>query len=507
MNAHARRGQSLIELVIAITIGVLFITAGIGVITLSLRIDFQNKFSQTAGELTQEVIERVSTFANADWHNIDLAPRQTPLHLTENAGFFSLGTASTTVVIDDLTYETSFVIETVCRDNQDSFVSCPAGTEDPTTLAIHAATSWQQSGETSYLRLTHYLTRNRDRVWLQSDWSTGSSTWDGSTPFTTATMSGGYFSNATNTAWSTAGQLTIADLSKNLRTTSGNGIDPTYRYAWNDVVGWFDFRATNTVFVGSTITGYARSTQVGDLALDCATTPNGNICNSSTFNVAQDANGILDGYGWNDTLGWISFNCSNSNNCATAAPCPTTNPSCTGANGVDYNVRIDGAGNFFGWAWNDVVGWVSFNCDHSQDTVPGINYCATGGNGTSVDYSVKTGGSQVSWAELSSIAFDTERALGAGFNTIMWQGSMPTDTIVKFQIAGSDSDTQGPWDFVGPDGTSGTYYQPTGPNVPLRINRTILNNKRYVAYRIILESDPSQSLSPQVDDVILNWSH
>lgn len=502
-----QRGQSLIELVVGIGIGVLFITAAIGIITVSLRLDFQNKFSQTATELAQEAVEQVSTYTNNSWDNLDLLARDTPLHLKQSAGFLTWDSGSSSVTIDNVNYDTSFEIENVCRDSQDAFVDCPSGTPDPSTLKITAATQWSQAGSFPEIRLSHYVARIRDRLWLQNDWSSGSS----SLPFNyfdSSTMNQGWFKNATNTQWTVANQLTIFDTTKNLQTTGANGIDPTYRWAWNDVAGWFDFRITNTVLVGSTITGYANSNS-GYIALDCATSPNGNICGSSNFAVAKSTSGtsagILSGYAWNDAIGWISFNCDHSGDpVAGSNQCATLGINPTGS--ADYYVRLDSNGIFWGWAWNDIVGWISFNCDHSNDTPAtqppdNANTC---GNSS---YELRIGPSQVAWAELESIPFNTERVNGAGYNTIMWNGTLPSDTNVKFQIADADTTQTGPWNFYGPDGTVNSYYQPPGPGVQMRINRNVINNKKYVVYRIILESDPGQALSPTVNAVIINWSH
>jgi hypothetical protein len=264
--------------------------------------------------------------------------------------------------------------------------------------------------------------------------------------------------------------------------------------------------------VGSTITGYAQHLNgvtglptLGDMALDCATSPNGNICASSNFKVNQDVNGVLDGYAWDDSIGWISFNCSNQNQCATTAPCPTTNPTCTApTGGVDYNVRI-ASGVFYGWAWNDIIGWISFNCDHSADipaTPPPNNTNSCGQS----NYYVKTGSSQVAWGEVESVPFDTLRAQGAGFNTIVWEGIAPSGTNVKFQIAANDNPSN-PINFVGPDGTANSYYQPTGPGIQMRLSRSVHNNQKYMYYRAILESDPGLQFSPTITKIVLNWSH
>ena len=49
---------------------------------------------------------------------------------------------------------------------------------------------------------------------------------------------------------------------------AATNIDSTYRYAWNDVIGWVDFYTTGNINVSSTqLTGYA-SSSIGFIALD-----------------------------------------------------------------------------------------------------------------------------------------------------------------------------------------------------------------------------------------------
>ena len=258
---------------------------------------------------------------------------------------------------------------------------------------------------------------------------------------------------------------------------AATNIDATYKWAWNDTIGWIDFYSTGNVNVSSTqLSGYA-SSSVGFIALDCATSPNGDICATSNFKVSNDGNGNLTGWAYNDAIGWISFD------------------SGTASSSYAYQVTVNtSTGDFSGWAWNDIVGWISFNCLQP-------NICATS------NYKVKT-----SWvvlgaltADLTSSVFDTGVSTGVAINTIMWQGNLPTDTGVKFQISSSASST-GPWSYFGPDGSNTTYYQPTGDNVPSQINLAYHNNHRYFRYKIFLTSNAGQTLSPRVDDVIINWS-
>lgn len=265
------------------------------------------------------------------------------------------------------------------------------------------------------------------------------------------------------------------------RASAATNINSVDRWAWNDAIGWIDFYTANTVTVTNTkIEGYA-SSQVGYISFDCATGPAGSNC-AVPYNVVNDDIGNLSGWAWNDNIGWISFDCQNTGSCAS----------------TNYKVTIS-AGEFNGWAWNDAIGWISFNCGNDHDPVtPGIQpYC------DNIDYKVKT-----TWgpptpvdASLTSSIFDTRITQGAAINTIMWQGAL-NDGEVKFQIASSNN-SLGPWDFIGADGSGTTFYQSAGPDVSIKINLAHHNNKRYVRYKVFLKTN---TFSPQVDDIIINWS-
>lgn len=262
-----------------------------------------------------------------------------------------------------------------------------------------------------------------------------------------------------------------------------------HHWAWNDNIGWIDFYVTNNVNVyGDRLEGYATSS-VGYIALNCNSTPNGNICGSYTFKVSNDGNGNLTGWAWNDAIGWISFD------------------SATPGSPYAYQVTINTSnGSFSGWAWNDIIGWISFNCNNS-----GIGDTCGVSN-----YDVKTDWrNQSASADLTSSVFDTGVSAGVTLNSIMWQGNKPSGTNVKFQIASSNCSngatnpptcSTGSWSYLGPDGSGSTYYTPSDANVPVPINLAQHNNKRYFRYRIFMESDAGQSASPRVDDVIINWS-
>lgn len=263
-----------------------------------------------------------------------------------------------------------------------------------------------------------------------------------------------------------------ASASTNINSTT------TEHWAWNDLIGWVNFYNTNSITVSAQeLTGYA-SSSAGDISLDCATTRNGNICGQSNYGVTNDGAGNLSGWAWNDQYGWISFDCNNVN----PIDCQTSN----------YRVRIDNTnGVFSNYAWNSIIGWISFNClDYGCGPTP---------------YSVVTSWMPVfTSGYLDSTTFDTGVALGSQLNSVLWHGSQPPGTAVRFQFA-TGNVSSGPWIFVGSDGTSNTYYS-TGPDASLLLGYTAHNNARYFRYRVILLSSAVQTLSPRVDDVIVNWS-
>jgi N-acetylneuraminic acid mutarotase len=112
---------------------------------------------------------------------------------------------------------------------------------------------------------------------------------------------------------------------------------------------------------------------------------------------------------------------------------------------------------------------------------------------------------------LDSTTYDTGVAGGAELNSIIWQGSQPAGTSVSFQLAVSNS-SGGPWNFIGPDGTASTYFSVNpGVSIPLvhtdkTIGYSIFSGYRYFRYRATLQSNPAQTLSPLVNNVIVNWS-
>ena len=206
--------------------------------------------------------------------------------------------------------------------------------------------------------------------------------------------------------------------------------------------------------------------------------------NSTSYQILNDGAGDLSGWAWNDSIGWISF-CGGQS----TSTCPGSR---------NYQVTIDSGGNFQGWAWNDQVGWIDFNCDN--DTGSG-GICGTSNFEVKTTWTPPAASSTA--GSLDSTTFDTSVASGAQLNSIMWQGTPVSSSTVQFQLAVSNS-SSGPWSYAGSDGTSNTYYTPSGAGNAINLSYSTFNNYRYFRYRIFIT--PASGQSSQVNDVIVNWS-
>jgi len=473
MDKYYTKGQSLMEIVISLTIGAILIAAGTATIIPTLRSNVESKNIQIANSLGQEYNDALQNLAESNWQNIYAPPAvkgaSSQFYLKLVGDGYQIFSGATSSINEGVIFTRYFSIENVNRDSSGNIAV--SGSDDPSTQKIVVSVTWPPD---RVLTRTQYLTRSRNKVFNQSDWSGGPGQ-EGpiiveNNMFATSNDSdfGGF-----------VGTMVIQGLSTTSAPTSGTNIDSFYRYAWNDVLNWIDFYATgNVIATAEQFYGYATSS-AGYIALDCSTSPNGNICGVSNFQVLTGGSGNsnVSGWAWNDAVGWISFD------------------SATAGSSYYYQVIKLPNGRLKGWGWNDIIGWISFNCTETG---------ACGNSDYRVQINSLVGGAPL-LANLTSSIFDTQVASGVAINTVMWQGIYPTGTSVSFQIASSNS-ASGPWNYIGSDGTSATYYIPTGPNSPVQINSQYHNNRRYFRYKIFLSSNPDGTLTPQVDNVIINWS-
>ena len=101
---------------------------------------------------------------------------------------------------------------------------------------------------------------------------------------------------------------------------------------------------------------------------------------------------------------------------------------------------------------------------------------------------------------LTSSTFDT--GTSSNFNQITWApNSEPVQTgspNVRFQVATNNDGST--WNFVGPDGTSATYYTTSNTNIA-----SINNGDRYFRYKTFLNT-ANTAYTPTISDVALTFT-
>lgn len=381
MAKYNTKGQSLIEVIIGMAIATILIGAAAATTVVVLRSNFDTKTAQIASFLASEYIDNLQSLTYSDWQKIytPLAGKGTDsqFYLNASGTTFELISGATTTVVENKNFIRYFFIENVSRDSCgigsitiNATTSCASVgdsgiADDPSTQKITVYVNWEGGRN---LNKIQYLTRSQNKVFIQTDWSGGNNQEYFSTS-TNNTFINNKFASSTNINYSSStGAITISGAAGGGSSATGT-IDSTDKWAWNDLIGWLDFgyAVGNVKVYNDRLEGYA-SSSVGNIALNCNSTPKNDICATSNFKVSNDGSGNLAGWAWNDGIGWVSF-CGNASGGSTLSGsnwvCPAS---------PTYQVSISAStGEFSGWAWNDIKGWVSFNCSNTS-TCGTVNY-------------------------------------------------------------------------------------------------------------------------------------
>jgi hypothetical protein len=100
--------------------------------------------------------------------------------------------------------------------------------------------------------------------------------------------------------------------------------------------------------------------------------------------------------------------------------------------------------------------------------------------------------------QFTSVAFDSESS-NSKYYTISWASTTPANTDLKFQVRSSNDVSMGSSVFVGPDGTSSSYFT---NNKGSSIHSSI-SGKRYIQYKAFYTSDTLST--PILNSVTINY--
>jgi len=128
----------------------------------------------------------------------------------------------------------------------------------------------------------------------------------------------------------------------------------------------------------------------------------------------------------------------------------------------------------------------------------GVNWAAdVNSGGRDLGFKTFIKGAFASSGDFVSSSKDANPVPGASpsWTTLSWTANTPPNTTVKFQVAASNN-ADGPFTFVGPDGTGATFFTLSGASL------SQFNGFRYLRYKSYL-STTDTSVTPTLNDVTI----
>jgi type II secretory pathway pseudopilin PulG len=168
------KGQSLMEVLIAIGIAATLIGSVVSTYVVSLRSNANARLSAIGTQLAQETYDNVKALAESDWHSVYLITKSADYHLALSGDNFDIVSGTETVEVDDTEYVRSFTIENAQRDIAGGIV-LSGGEDSPSTQRVTVTVSWPIAGDTANTKISGYITRHRNISLRLTNWVEGPS--------------------------------------------------------------------------------------------------------------------------------------------------------------------------------------------------------------------------------------------------------------------------------------------------------------------------------------------
>ncbi|MFA5053478.1 MAG: hypothetical protein WC565_05440 [Parcubacteria group bacterium] len=182
------KGQSLVEILIAVGISAALIGSVVSTYVISLRSNANARLSAIGTQFAQETYDNVKALAEADWHTVYSITKGANYHLSLLGDSFEIIAGTETIEVDETEYTRSFVVEDVARDGNGDIISenrtpnslaremialAEVGKNDPSTQKVTVTVSWPISGDTANTKITGYISRNRNISLRSTNWNEG----------------------------------------------------------------------------------------------------------------------------------------------------------------------------------------------------------------------------------------------------------------------------------------------------------------------------------------------
>src|SRR5579864_7041346 len=195
----SRKGMTLMEVLIAITLGALLIVAAVMLIAPALNVNKNATNAQELGSLSKELSDNVRAWAGGNWHNIaSLATSSAnPYYLNTSASPFVAVVGREGVVVGSSTYARYFYVSDAYRDSNGFVTSTSAGGNNPT--------------DPSTKQITVVRGLSGPPAFIQSTSTTAVATKGGTSTFPFAVTAGNFIVAAVDANDSACGNISVTD--------------------------------------------------------------------------------------------------------------------------------------------------------------------------------------------------------------------------------------------------------------------------------------------------------
>jgi len=345
---HKQKGQSLVEIIIAMAIFAM-ITGSIMSVTLGGLNGLTQGGDETEAQgLAEEAMEAVRSVRDGAWNELVFSPTQVSI----NSNTWTLSSGLSDLI--DNKYTRSITLSDVCRDGSNNIVNCPGTYTDPHIKFASTTVSWSpRYNATNTIEQYGFITNWESQDWVQTNWagSSGQSIWSDITK---------YFSDDGGVDNTTDGQITLGPAAGGAWVLSG-GSDMTDTTDSNFNIGTY----LNTAVTGTGVSASVVLAQTVSWSLfqDTGTQIwNGISCASSTDCWAVGNTGAVARY--NGTT-WATITAISTlavNDLAIVSPndiwAVGTSGNIWHYNGTTWSLFVDTGTQ----SWNDVVCTSASSC-------------------------------------------------------------------------------------------------------------------------------------------------
>jgi type II secretory pathway pseudopilin PulG len=165
-----RAGQSIIELLVAIGVGVILIVGAISVLGPTIKTQGDTTRLQVAAGLGKGLLDNVVVFADSDWHNISTLATSSArkYYLIASTSPFVAASGTEAVLVATTTYTRYFYVDDVFF-NAYSQIDVDGTFYNPSVKKIIVVYGWGTATNT----MATYVSRTNNSAFVQTDWSAG----------------------------------------------------------------------------------------------------------------------------------------------------------------------------------------------------------------------------------------------------------------------------------------------------------------------------------------------